>query len=197
MAVTLILPMMAFALAASISPGPVNLVCLSSGTRHPITKGLIFVTGATLGFVALFLAIGLGLHSLLSVIPGFNAILRWAGIAFLLYLSFQLFRDDGRLPSGEQQSSPGFMTGAIMQWLNPKAWLASASGIGAYTSDNGLVETIIFAALYVPICWLSLSCWVYAGAFLRRYIQQPKVMITLNRTLALLLVASCVFLLAE
>ena len=35
MTITLILPMTAFALAASISPGPVNLVCLSSGTRYP------------------------------------------------------------------------------------------------------------------------------------------------------------------
>ncbi|MDP1136747.1 LysE family translocator, partial [Klebsiella pneumoniae] len=62
MTLTLILPMTAFALAASISPGPVNLVCLSSGTRYPISRGLIFVTGATLGFIALFMTIGLGLY---------------------------------------------------------------------------------------------------------------------------------------
>lgn len=197
MTITLILPMTAFALAASISPGPVNLVCLSSGTRYALSKGLIFVTGATLGFIALFLAIGLGLYSVLTVVPGFDAILRWAGIAFLLYLSVQLLRDTGRLPSDEQQKAPGFMTGAVMQWLNPKAWLASASGIGAYTSGRDLAEIIIFAAVYMPICWLSLSCWVYAGAFLRRYIHQPKVLVTLNRTLALLLAASCVFLLIE
>jgi|GEM_PF-3612496 len=49
MSLAMILPMSAFALAASISPGPVNLVCLSSGTRYPLTQGLVFVTGATLG----------------------------------------------------------------------------------------------------------------------------------------------------
>ena len=197
MTTTLILPMTAFALAASISPGPVNLVCLSSGTRYPLARGLIFVTGATLGFIVLFITIGLGLYSVLAVIPGFNAILRWAGVAFLLYLSVQLFRDDGRLPEGKTPKAPGFITGAIMQWLNPKAWLASASGIGAYTSGNDLQEVFIFAALYLPICWLSLSCWVYAGAFLRRYIQRPSVLIILNRALALLLAASCVYLLIE
>ncbi|MCL7944772.1 LysE family translocator [Marinobacter sp. ATCH36] len=194
---SLILPMMAFALAASISPGPVNLVCLSSGARYPLSKGLIFVTGASLGFIALFLAIGLGLYSVLTVVPGFDSLLRWTGIAFLLYLSVQLFRDNGHLPTGEQQKPPGFITGTVMQWLNPKAWLASASGIGAYTSGHDLTEIILFAALYLPICWLSLSCWVYAGAFLRRYIHEPKVLITLNRGLALLLAASCVFLLIE
>lgn len=82
MSVSLLLPMSAFALAASISPGPVNLICLSSGTHYPIAKGLIFVTGATLGFLVLFLAIGAGLYSLLNVVPLLEEILRWAGLLF-------------------------------------------------------------------------------------------------------------------
>ncbi|MBT3147002.1 LysE family translocator [Neptunomonas phycophila] len=136
MTITLILPMTAFALAASISPGPVNLVCLSSGTRYPLSKGLMFVTGATLGFIVLFVAIGLGLYSILTAVPGLNGFLRWAGIVFLLYLSVQLLRDDGRLHEGETHKAPGFLTGAIMQWLNPKAWLASASRIFAYLNRS-------------------------------------------------------------
>lgn len=197
MSLSMLLPMSAFALAASISPGPVNLLCLNSGTRFPITKGLVFVTGATLGFIVLFIAVGLGLYSLLAAVPGLEMGLRWAGIAFLLYLSIQLARDDGRLRENDRSDAPGFMTGAIMQWLNPKAWLASASGIGAYTSGNDLHDILIFAALYLPICWLSLGSWVYAGAFLRRYVQRPKIMATINRTLAALLAASCVYLVID
>ena len=168
MSLSLILPMSAFALAASISPGPVNLVCLSSGTRYPVSRALIFVTGATLGFIALFVAVGLGLYSLAM--------------------------DSGQLPETGVDKAPGFGTGAIMQWLNPKAWLASASGIGAYTSANDLNQILLFASLYLPICWLSLACWVYAGAFLRRYVQRPAVLVTINRTLALLLAISCLYL---
>ncbi len=195
MSLSLLLPMSAFALAASISPGPVNLVCLSSGTRYPLARGLVFVSGATLGFIALFIAVGLGLYSLLAMAPGINEALRWAGVAFLLYLSIRLFRDDGRLPEGDAQRAPGFMTGALMQWLNPKAWLASASGIGAYTSGHDLQQVLLFAALYLPICWLSLGSWVYAGAFLRRHVHRPAVLVTINRSLAVLLAASCVYLL--
>lgn len=194
MSLSLILPMSAFALAASISPGPVNLVCLSSGTRYPVSRGLVFVTGATLGFIALFIAVGLGLYSLLTMLPIFEEVLRWAGVAFLLYLSVKLALDNGRLPEGEPMRAPGFTTGALMQWLNPKAWLASASGIGAYTSANDLDQVLVFAAVYLPICWLSLACWVYAGAFLRRYVQQPVVLVMVNRVLALLLAASCLYL---
>lgn len=194
MSLSLILPMSAFALAASISPGPVNLVCLSSGTRYPVSRGLIFVTGATLGFIALFVAVGLGLYSLLTMVPMLETLLRWGGVAFLLYLSIKLAMDSGQLPETGVDKAPGFGTGAIMQWLNPKAWLASASGIGAYTSANDLNQILLFASLYLPICWLSLACWVYAGAFLRRYVQRPAVLVTINRTLALLLAISCLYL---
>lgn len=194
---TLIIHMIVFALVASISPGPVNLVCLSSGTRHPLSKGLVFVTGATLGFITLFVTIGMGLYSILMSVPSFNIILRWAGVAFLIYLSVLLFRDDGKLPDAKESKAPGFITGAMMQWLNPKAWLASTSGISAYTSGDDLNEVIVFAALYMPICWFSLSCWVYAGVYLRRYIQRPTVLITFNRGLALLLAASCIYILIE
>lgn len=193
----LLLSMSAFALAASISPGPVNIVCLSSGTHYPIAKGLVFVTGATLGFVALFLGIGAGLYSLLNVAPLFEGLLRWAGILFLLYLAYKLTQHDGRVQAQSADNAPGFMTGAMMQWLNPKAWLASAAGIGAYTSANEPYQLWLFAALYLPICWLSLASWVYAGAFLKRYVHRPIVLLTINRTLAVCLAASALFLLLE
>lgn len=195
MTLSLVLPMSAFALAASISPGPVNLMCLSSGTRYPVYRGLIFVTGATLGFIALFIAVGLGLYSLLTLVPALETLLRWAGVGFLLYLSLRLAMDSGVLPEREDDKAPGFGTGALMQWLNPKAWLASASGIGAYTSANEVHQVLLFAGVYLPICWLSLACWVYAGAFLRQHVRKPSVLVLVNRTLALLLVVSCLYLL--
>lgn len=195
MNLSVILPMSAFALAASISPGPVNLVCLSSGTRYPVATGLVFVTGATLGFIALFVAVGMGLYSLLTMVPGLQNLLRYAGVAFLLYLSIRLALGSGQLKHSAADKAPGFMTGAIMQWLNPKAWLASASGIGAFTRADDLNQVFLFAALYLPICWLSLACWVYAGAFLRRYVQKPVILVSINRTLAFMLAASCAYLL--
>ncbi|GAA3965330.1 LysE family translocator [Allohahella marinimesophila] len=194
MTLSTMLPMSAFALAASISPGPVNLVCLSSGTRYPVHQGLIFVTGATLGFLVLFVAVGLGLYSVLAMVPVLKEVLTWAGVAFVFYLSYQLALDDGRLPESEVPKAPGFMSGVFMQWLNPKAWLASASGIGAFTSGSEFNQVIVFAALYLPICWLSLSGWVFAGAFLRRYVHRADILVTINRMLAGMLAASCVYL---
>jgi threonine/homoserine/homoserine lactone efflux protein len=57
------LSMAAFSLAASISPGPVNIVSLSCGAQHGFTASMRHVSGATFGFTALLLFIGMGLYA--------------------------------------------------------------------------------------------------------------------------------------
>ena len=66
---SVIFSMAAFALASSISPGPVNIVSLGCGARHGLRAALPHVTGATLGFILLLLLIGLGLHEVLKQWP--------------------------------------------------------------------------------------------------------------------------------
>ncbi len=186
-----LLSMAMFALAASISPGPVNLLSLSSSARYGVATGLRLVTGASLGFIMLFLLIGFSLEYTLAMLPWLIEILQWLGVAFLLWLSFQLIKDNGQIEITDQQQAPSFMTGAIMQWLNPKAWLASISGIAAYTDQAAAIEILIFASLYLPICWLSLSAWVWAGVLLGKRLNNPSKVRMLNRCLAFLLITSC------
>lgn len=47
MSTALLLAMSSFALAASVSPGPVNAVALAAGVHHGFRRSLAFVTGAT------------------------------------------------------------------------------------------------------------------------------------------------------
>lgn len=195
MTLSVITSMALFAFAASFSPGPVNLVSVSQGARFGVAKGLSFITGATLGFILLFLIIGFGLRHVLAALPLLTQLLQWGGIMFLLYLSYQLYSDNGELADSSVAKAPDFFTGALMQWLNPKAWLASLSGIAAYIPQAQTDQVLIFAGIYLPICWFSLGAWLWAGMMLRPYLQKPARMRVLNKTLALLLAASCILLL--
>ncbi|WP_394181703.1 LysE family translocator [Marinomonas posidonica] len=195
MTLSLLLSMSLFALAASLSPGPVNLVSLSCSARHGLRAGLNFITGATLGFILLFLLVGFSLHQVLDALPQLTKILKWLGAGFLFYLSFQLWRDQGDLSIHQSQSAPRFMTGAIIQWVNPKAWLASVSGIAVYVPNADTNDILVFAGLYLPICWLSLGVWVAIGMLLGQYFQSPAKMRWLNRSLATLLAGSSVYIL--
>ncbi|MFT2112562.1 LysE family translocator [Marinomonas sp. 2405UD68-3] len=194
MTLSLLISMSLFSLAASLSPGPVNLVCIGSGARYGAFIGLRFVLGATVGFILLFVLIGAGLHYVLEFLPMITQVLQWAGVAFLLNLSYQLFRDNGEIEVGDTARAPTFMTGAYMQWLNPKAWLASLAGIASYIPESNVNELMVFAGLYFIICGLSLSVWVGAGVVLGQFIQNAKAMRVLNKVLALLLAGSGVYL---
>nr|WP_298378629.1 LysE family translocator [uncultured Halomonas sp.] len=196
MTASLFLSMAAFALAASISPGPVNIVALSCGAQYGFRPSLRHVTGATLGFTLLLLLIGLGLHELLHRWPYFTTLIQGAGVAFLLFMAYKLATDDGRLGADRSTAlGPSMVKGAMMQWLNPKAWLASIAGMGAYAADGAGSLLWQFTAIYFVICYLSIGCWAFTGTFLGRFLQNSRQMRHFNRLMAVLLASSALYLL--
>ncbi len=188
------LSMAAFALATSITPGPVNIVALSAGARYGLRASLRHVTGATAGFVLLLLLIGLGMHELLTRVPFLTRGLEWAGVAFLLYVAYRLVTDDGRIDSPNASRGPSLLVGATMQWLNPKAWLASVAGMGLYVASGESALVWQFAAIYYVVCYVSIACWAWAGASLRQALREPSRVRFVNRAMALLLAGSAVWL---
>ena len=191
------LSMAAFALATSITPGPVNIVALGAGARYGLRASLRHVTGATVGFALLLLLIGLGLRELLAQWPSLTRAIEWAGVVFLLYVAWKLAVDDGRIESPSAARGPSLMTGAAMQWLNPKAWLASVAGMGAYAAsgENGIVWQ--FAAIYFVVCYASIACWAWAGASMRQALRVPARVRFVNRMMAVMLAVSALWLLLE
>ncbi|SFU74617.1 LysE family translocator [Pseudoduganella namucuonensis] len=192
---SILISMAAFALASSISPGPVNIVALGIGARHGFRASMRHVTGATVGFTVLLLLTGLGLHELLARAPALTRAIQLAGVAFLLWMAWKLARDDGSLHPDAHGKGPSLLVGAAMQWLNPKAWVASVAGMGAFAANGDALRVWQFAVLYFAICYLSIACWAYAGTFLRGRLGDPSRMRRLNRTMAFLLAASAVYLL--
>ncbi len=192
---SILVSMAAFALASSITPGPVNIVALSAGAQFGWRASLRHVTGATLGFTLLLVLIGLGLNELLLFVPSLTRVIQLAGVAFLLYMAWKLALDDGRLNASQSGKQPTMSVGAVMQWLNPKAWLACVAGMGAFAANSEARLVWQFAAVYFVICYGSIACWAFAGTFLRHYLDNPKGMRLFNRLMALLLVLCSIYLL--
>ncbi|VVD84803.1 Cysteine/O-acetylserine efflux protein [Pandoraea eparura] len=192
---TLFYSMAAFALAASITPGPVNVVALGAGACYGLGPSLRHVTGATVGFVALLVSVGFGVHELLHRMPVLMHAIQWFGVAFLLYMAYKLAIDNGVLNDADTQRGPTISKGAVMQWLNPKAWLAALAGMGAYTAGDP-ARIWQFAAIYFVVCWCSVGCWAAAGAMLRHRMRDARRVRRLNCAMAALLAGSAVYLVA-
>lgn len=84
MTATRLLFVRAFALALSISPGPVNLAALNGRVRSGVLASQRHVFGVTAAFCLLLLAFGFGLHRLVNGVPVLMTVLRLAGDAYLL-----------------------------------------------------------------------------------------------------------------
>ena len=73
-----------FSLVMSISPGPVNIVIVSSGVNYGVKRTMPYVLGATIGFVLLLLFTGLGFFQVINVFPFFLKYLSIAGSLFVM-----------------------------------------------------------------------------------------------------------------
>ncbi|WP_319802661.1 LysE family translocator [Klebsiella aerogenes] len=87
---TLILAMFLFSLTMSISPGPVNMVIISSGASYGFRRTFPFVSGATIGFTLLLIVIGFGFYASIEKYPLFFKYLNVAGSAFIIYIGYKI-----------------------------------------------------------------------------------------------------------
>lgn len=191
---SILLTMSAFALSMSISPGPVNMVIVASGAHHGVWRTLPFVSGATLGFTALLLFIGFWFGRVMEHYPVFFKYLGVAGCLFIGYVGYKIALAAPDL-SIEHKETPRFIQGVLLQWLNPKAWIACASGIALFAHDHKPASLLVFAMLYCVICYGSLTVWAVLGDKASRLLNSPSRIRAFNTTMGALLMGTAIYML--
>lgn len=160
---SILIAMCLYSLSMSISPGPVNMAILSGAVNFGFKRTFFFITGATAGFTLLLIAVGLGVSGWVAHIPVFNDLLRFAGTGYMCYIGYKIIVSRPDMEAGESQS-PKFSQGVLMQWLNPKAWIACLSGTAAFGLNTSSTRLWAFVAIYMIICYLSLAAWGFLGS---------------------------------
>lgn len=198
---SLIFAMATFALSMSISPGPVNLITLTSGINYGFVRTLPFVAGASIGFSLLLFSLGLGFNLGFDYIPpSLMMVLQILGALFIAYLGLKLMVSAAELEmdskdSGQYESLPSFSKGVLLQWLNPKAWIACLSGITAFQLSESMTLLISFTTLYLIICFFSISGWAALGNKLKILLKNANHLMRFNQLMGLGLIAIAGYLL--
>ena len=116
----------AAAWAISLSPGPGALAAMSAGLNHGMRKGYFTTLGLVLGIWAQLLVVGVGLGALLATSNAAFVVVKWAGVAYLVYLGVQQWRAPVR-PLAEVQAGAAsvrrrdlVLRGFVINALNPK-----------------------------------------------------------------------------
>ena len=79
------------------------------------------------------------------------------------------------------------MQGALLQWLNPKAWIAAVSGTALFSASHNALYLFLFILIYFVVCYLSLLIWGYAGQKLAVFLNQGSRMRVFNMVMGVLL----------
>lgn len=86
------LPFILFALVASLSPGPTNLLILAHGARLGVRASLLPILAACCTAATIVLLVGLGLGELLLRHPLAQQLMSWAGALWLSGLAWKMLR---------------------------------------------------------------------------------------------------------
>ncbi|WP_295801207.1 LysE family translocator [uncultured Microbulbifer sp.] len=188
-----LLPIVLFVFSTSITPGPNNLMIMSSGLNFGVSRSLPHLLGICIGFPAMIIAIGLGLGALFSQFPILHEIVRWVGIAYLLYLAW-IIANTREVGSAEGKKPFTFLQAVAFQWVNPKGWIMAVGALAAFTTPNGtmLWEAGRIALTFILIGGPCIIVWMMFGVGLKQLLTDPRHLRTFNITMGLLLAASVV-----
>lgn len=124
--------MAAFALVAVVAiatPGPTVLLALANGSRFGVRRATFGMLGAVASDVVLVSAVALGLGAIFAASELVFSIVKWIGVAYLLFLGVMLLRSKGAIDHvREQESARGsrrsvFLKSFLVAVTNPKGYL--------------------------------------------------------------------------
>jgi threonine/homoserine/homoserine lactone efflux protein len=187
-----------FATVMFFTPGPNNIMLLSSGLTYGFRRTLPHVAGITIGVAFMIGTVGLGLGTIFIAWPVLQTILKYAGVGYLVYLAAAIAMSG---PASAQDNRRGPMTfwgAAMFQWINVKGWVMVIGSITAYAAIASFPWNIVIqVALCLLLGVLACSAWALFGSALRPLLTSPAAVRAFNIVMAVLLLASLYPVLSE
>ena len=189
-----LLPLLGFVVVSTCTPGPNNLMVLTSGAKFGIARTVPHILGIALGFPILIVAAGAGLGFVFEAFPMLHTILKWVAFVYLLWLAWQITQA-GRPEAKDTGARPlTFLQGATFQLVNPKAWAIIFGAMALFTTDSGnkLVEVGLIALLFGLLCVPNGFVWAAFGRAIATFLQDDRRRWWFNIAMAALLILSVI-----
>jgi threonine/homoserine/homoserine lactone efflux protein len=174
------------ALALNLTPGADMAFCLAQGLRAGPRAAMAANLGIALGCLAHAVLAGLGLAALVAAHPGLYEAIRWAGVAYLLWLAVQALRAGPVPPATDEAPGSSFrgadgagrvlLTALAVNLLNPKVILFMLAFVPQFCDPARplLPQFLLFGAV---LCLGGLAVngavGVSAGGLGRRLARSP------------------------
>jgi len=192
MSQSLVVALVIFGAVMAFTPGPNNIMVLSSGLTYGFRRSLPHIAGIAIGVALMVASVGLGVGAIFFAYPVLQTILKYAGIAYLVYLA-AVIATSGPVAAGQdnQRGPMTFWAAVLFQWVNVKGWVMAIGIITAYSAVADFPWNIaVQAALMFVMAALSSLTWTLFGSSLRSFLTSAAAVRVFNVLMAALLLGS-------
>lgn len=193
---TLLSAFWTYTLITAMTPGPNNILALSSATSHGFRQSTRVLAGMSLGFlIVMLLCAGIS-FSLAVIDPAAVHLLSWAGAAYIVWLAWKIATSPTK-EDGLQAKPISFWASFALQFVNVKIILYGVTALSTFVlpQTQALSWVVGVSVLLAMIGTFGNVCWALAGHLFQRLFRQYGRQ--LNIVLALLLVRGTHFLLTK
>lgn len=148
------LDLAAYACATTFSPGPNNILLLSSTSRFGFRKCLPLIFGIWGGLVTIMLLCGFGCAWLGELVPQIVPVAKYVGAAYILYLAYRTFMRSPGSSGADRASKPlTCVNGFLLQFLNVKILMLGIAAYSGYILPHGFsIPAVLCFALIMAAC---------------------------------------------
>ena len=168
MPVSIYLELAAYACATTFSPGPNNILLLSSTSKFGFRRCLPLIYGIWSGLLSIMLICGFGCAVLGELVPQIVPYAKYVGAAYILYLAYKtLVRKVGDSSGGETKPLT-YINGFLLQFLNVKIMSLGIAAYSGYILPYGFhVPSILAFAVIMAGCAATGNLiWATLGSML-------------------------------
>src|SRR6201999_44399 len=175
-----------------VSPGTGVLYTLATALTRGSRAGIAAAFGCTLGILPAMAAAMLGLAAVMHTSALAFATLKWLGVLYLLYMSWQVFREQGALsvePQADVRSRRRVIVrGFLINILNPKLsifFLAFLPQFIAADEVHPLARMLELSSAFMAMTFAVFVVYgLFAASVRDRIVTRPAVMSWLRRAFA-------------
>ncbi len=178
-----------FAFVTTFTPGPNNIMLMTSGANVGFTRSLPHMLGVILGFALMVLLVGIGLTGLFIQYPMVHSVLNVLSLLYLLYLAYKIAISQPTHTDADYRPL-SFSAAVLFQWVNPKGWTMALTAVSVYNPTSSWMSLLVISLVFLLANLPSASVWVVAGQHLQGFLTTPKRIRSFNYLMALLLIAS-------
>ncbi|MDH3475294.1 MAG: LysE family translocator [Rhodospirillales bacterium] len=189
----------AFVLATTILiliPGPAVTLILATSLAHGARAALVTVAGSSSAIVIHLAITALGMTSLMLVLSEWFEWLRWAGVAYLLYLGVQQWRAKAGTATDGGAATPTsnrlYWRGFVVNATNPKTLFFYAAFFPQFVDPAGplVLQLVVLCVTFLVIATLLDGGYALLGGRLRGALSSPRWTRLRNRLTGSLLIGA-------